>query len=296
MSDMICFPHLHLMLPHVVRSFSVFGVRITCYGIIIAAAMMAGIFLAVRLAGRTGQNPDMYFNFALIAIVMSVIGARAYYVAFSWDYYRVYPAEIINLRAGGLAIYGGVIAGVLTGLIYAPVRHIRPFVLLDTAVPALVLGQGIGRWGNFFNREAFGGYTDFFTAMQLPVSAVNASDITRQLSENTVMVNGVECIQVHPTFLYESVWDLTVALILVLVLLHGKRRFDGEVFFLYLLLYGAGRFWIERLRTDQLLIPGTAIPVSMALSGVLVLIGLVSLVTGRMRKGRSRIRYRRRRS
>ena len=283
MDEMICFPYLHLTFPHVIRSFSVFGIEITCYGVIIAAAMLAGTSLAVWLAGRTRQNPDMYFNFALIAIVMSVIGARIYYVAFSWDYYRLHPAEIINLRAGGLAIYGGVIAGVLTGLVYSGLRHIRPLVLLDTAVPALVLGQGIGRWGNFFNREAFGGYTEFITAMQLPVSAVNAGDITEQLRMHQVTAGGVECIQVHSTFFYESVWDIAAALILVLVMLHKKNRFDGEVFFLYLLLYGAGRFWIERLRTDQLLIPGTVIPVSMALSGVLVIIALAALLVGKMR-------------
>ena len=119
--------------------------------------------------------------------------------------------------------------------------------------------------------------------MQLPVSAVNAGDITEQLRMHQVTVGGVECIQVHPTFFYESVWDIAAALILVLVMLHKKNRFDGEVFFLYLLLYGAGRFWIERLRTDQLLIPGTVIPVSMALSGVLVIIALAALIVGKMR-------------
>lgn len=272
----IAFPHLHLTLRQVGRSVSIAGLDIAFYGIIIALAMLAGIVLASYAAKRTGQNPDTYQEFALIAIIVSLLGARAYYVAFRWDYYRVHPMEILNVRGGGLAIYGGVLGGILTALVYARIRKVRALQLLDTAVPGLLLGQVIGRWGNFFNREAFGEYTDSLLAMALPVNAVNAADITEKMRLHIQSMDGVDFIQVHPTFLYESAWNALLLIMLLLYTFHSKRRQHGQVFFLYLLGYGIGRCLIEGLRTDQLLWPGTSIPVSQALS--LILAGAALLV------------------
>ncbi len=272
----IAFPHLHLTLRQVGRSISIAGLDIAFYGIIIALAMLAGIALASYAAKKTGQNPDMYQEFALIAIIVSLLGARAYYVAFRWDYYRVHPMEILNVRGGGLAIYGGVLGGILTALVYARIRKVRALQLLDTAVPGLLLGQVIGRWGNFFNREAFGEYTDSLLAMALPVKAVNAADITEKMRLHMQSVDGVDFIRVHPTFLYESAWNALLLIALLLYTFHGRRRQNGQVFFLYLLGYGIGRCLIEGLRTDQLLWPGTSIPVSQALS--LILAGSALLV------------------
>ena len=151
---------------------------------------------------------------------------------------------------------------------------------MDTAGPGLILGQCIGRWGNFFNREAFGGYCDNLFAMQLPVSAVRSSDITAELREHIIVLDGISYIQVHPTFLYESLWNLGLLIILLVYWKH--RKFNGEIFLLYLLGYGIGRFWIESLRTDQLLLPGIGYPVSMALAacmavgaGILILINRI---------------------
>ena len=276
--DTIRFPHLGIVFSHVGRYVAVFGFEIAYYGIVIAIAMLAGIYLATWIAKKTGQNPDDYFNFALIAIICSIAGARIYYVFFSWDYYRAHPAEIFDLRGGGLAIYGGVIAGVLTGIIFARVKKIHPLLLLDTACTGLVLGQIIGRWGNFFNREAFGEYTDSLLAMQLPEEAVYAADITPLMREHLVQIDNISFIQVHPTFLYESLWNVGVLTVLLIVTLRGYKRFDGQVFFLYLLGYGLGRGWIEGLRTDQLKIPGTAVPVSQLLSWVLAIGAAVTLV------------------
>ena len=277
---MIRFPHLGIVFRHVGQSVSVFGFEITFYGIIIAAAMIAGIYTAMKVAERTGQNPDMYFNFAIIAIVCSILGARLYYVAFSWDYYHLHPDEIMNIRGGGLAIYGGVIAGVLSGLIYSLIRKVNPLRLLDTAVTGLVTGQIIGRWGNFFNREAFGEYTDSFLAMQLPLNAVNRPDVTQKMMDHLQQFEGTDVIQVHPTFLYESLWNILVLAVLLFVSLRRGKRFEGEVFLLYLAGYGIGRFWIEMLRTDQLLIPGTHLPVSQVLSGTLAVVSIVMLIRG----------------
>ena len=158
--------------------------------------------------------------------------------------------NIFNIREGGLAIYGGVIAAIITVIIFAKVKKLSAAVIFDTACLGLVAGQMIGRWGNFFNREAFGEYTDSLLAMRLPLDAVRSSDVTELMREHIETVKGVSYIQVHPTYLYESLWCLMV---LVLLLLYRKhKKFNGEVFLLYLFGYGLGRAWIEGLRTDQL--------------------------------------------
>ena len=237
---------------------------IAYYGIVIACGMLAGLGIACWMAKRTGQNSDTYFDLAIIAIICSLIGARLYYVVFRWDYYKDDPISILNIRQGGLAIYGGVIAAIITTFVFSRVKKLSMGLLCDTAGLGLVLGQVIGRWGNFFNREAFGGYTDGPFAMQLPLSAVRSSDVTTDLMNHVVESGGISYIQVHPTFLYESMWNLVLLILLILFTKH--KKFDGEVFLLYLAGYGIGRFWIESLRTDQLLIPGIGYPVSMALA------------------------------
>lgn len=284
MNGTIRFPHLGITLEHVIRSVHVGGIEIACYGIVLAAAMVTGLLLAMKVAEKTGQDPEDYFDLGIIAIIVSVICARIYYVVFSWDYYREHLSEIWNIRQGGLAIYGGVIGGVLTVWLFCRVRKLRFCTVLDTAVPGLVWGQVVGRWGNFFNREAFGGYTDGLLAMQLPVSDVRAHEITEQMREHLQVIDGVEYIQVHPTFLYESLWNIGVLLILLLVIFRVKKRFQGMTVLMYFLLYGAGRFWIEGLRTDQLLLPGTRIAVSQVLSAVLVAGALVLLAAGWIRE------------
>lgn len=279
MNGTIRFPHLGISLDHVIKSFSIGDFEIACYGIVLAVAMVTGLLLVMRVADATGQNGDDYFDLGMIAIVVAIICARLYFVAFTWDYYRSHPGEIFNLRQGGLAIYGGVAGGVVTVLLFCRIRKIKYRTALDTAVLGLVWGQMVGRWGNFFNREAFGGYTDGLFAMQLPISDVRASEITQMMRDHIQVVDGVSYIQVHPTFLYESLWNLGVFLILLVITFRVKKRFQGMVFLYYLLLYGAGRFWIEGLRTDQLLIPGTQVPVSQVLSGVLAVAAAVLLIT-----------------
>ena len=264
----VSFVHLGITIEHLRNSISIGGFEIAFSGIIIGIGMLAGLYMAQKDARRRGQDPELYLDFALYAIIFSIIGARLYYVIFDWELYRDNPIEIFNLRGGGLAIYGGIIGAVLTLIVFTKVRKVSFFSMADTGCIGLITGQIIGRWGNFFNCEAFGGYTDSLLAMRLKMSLVNPSMISQELLDHRIVENGVEYIQVHPTFLYESVWNLGV---LAFLLWYRKRKkFDGEILWMYLLGYGLGRAWIEGLRTDQLLFFGTGIPVSQALSMVLV--------------------------
>lgn len=265
----ISFVHLGIAIEHLQNHITVFGFRIAFYGMIIGFGMLAGIWVARCDAVRRGQDPEIYLDFALYAIVCSIIGARLYYVIFEWDYYKENLLQILNLRAGGLAIYGGVIGAVLTLIVYTRVRKLSFFSMADTGVLGLVTGQIIGRWGNFFNCEAFGGYTDSLFAMRIKRSLVSPNMLNENVLSHLIVENGVEFIQVHPTFLYESVWNL--GLLCFMLWYRKRKKFDGEMLYIYLLGYGLGRSWIEGLRTDQLILFSTGIPVSQALSIVLVL-------------------------
>lgn len=276
MNMSIRFPHLGISLPQVGKTITVFGFDIAYYGIVIAIAMIVGISIAMREARRTGQDPDIYLDMLMITMVTSVIGARIYYVAFSWENYKDDLIQIFNTRNGGLAIYGGIIAGIITVYVFVKIKKMNFQQVADTVCMGLITGQIIGRWGNFFNREAFGGYTDNLLAMQLPVSAVRQNEITAAMWKHLVEVNGVEYIQVHPTFLYEGLWNFMV--LLFLFWYRDRKKFQGELFLCYLTGYGMGRFWIESLRTDQLLIPGIGLPVSQVLSAVVVIASVAMLL------------------
>ena len=272
----IRFVHLGITIEHLKSSISVFGFRIAFYGIIIGIGMLAGIWIAQSDAKRRGQDPELYLDFALYAIICSIIGARIYYVIFEWDYYKENLLQIFNLRAGGLAIYGGVIAGAITMIVYTRVKKVSFFSMADTGVLGLVTGQIIGRWGNFFNCEAFGGYTDSLLAMRIKRSLVNDTLLNADVLSHKIVENGVEFIQVHPTFLYESCWNL--CLLIFMLWFRKYKKYDGQMFWIYLLGYGTGRFWIESLRTDQLILFGTGLPVSQALSLVLILVAAGNLI------------------
>ena len=272
----IRFVHLGITIEHLKSSISVFGFRIAFYGIIIGIGMLAGIWIAQSDAKRRGQDPELYLDFALYAIICSIIGARIYYVIFEWDYYKNNLLQIFNLRAGGLAIYGGVIAGTITMIVYTRMKKVSFFSMADTGVLGLVTGQIIGRWGNFFNCEAFGGYTDSLLAMRIRRALVNDNMLNADVLSHKIVENGVEYIQVHPTFFYESCWNL--CLLLFMLWFRRYKKYDGQMLWIYLLGYGIGRFWIESLRTDQLILFGTGLPVSQALSLVLILVAAGNLI------------------
>jgi phosphatidylglycerol:prolipoprotein diacylglycerol transferase len=293
LSTNINFPNLGIELKNVPTGFDVFGYHIALYGVVIGIGMLAGWLIAEWIAKRTGQNTEFYLDFALVAIVLSVIGARIYYVIFSWEEFADNPLSVFNLRTGGLAIYGGIIAAVLTAFVYTRIKKYPFWLLADTGCIGLITGQIIGRWGNFFNREAFGKYTNGLFAMQLdqrdvadvftnavsdeklqqlyagkPAALKNILDIRNHV----VSTGGIEYIQVQPTFLYESLWNLCLLIILILYTKH--KKFDGEVILLYFAGYGLGRVWIEGLRTDQLFLWGTGFAVSQVLSAILVIAAL----------------------
>ena len=264
----ISFPNLGIYLKNVGKSIDLFGIEIAYYGIIIGTAILLGFWIAAREAKRTGQNPENYLDMGIIGVIAGIVGARLSYVIFSWDMYKDNLLDIFNLREGGLAIYGGVIAAVISVLVLAKVKHLSAPQIFDTIAMALLNGQMLGRWGNFFNREAFGGYTDSLFAMRLPLDAVRSSDVTEQMRRHIERIDGVSYIQVHPTFLYESLWCMVLLIILFAYRKH--KKYEGELFLMYLFGYGLGRFWIEGLRTDQLLLPGVGIAVSQLLAGAIV--------------------------
>lgn len=293
----IIFPHLGIVLKNVGSGFEVFGYHIAYYGVVIGFGMLCGLLIAEWMAKRTGQKPEFYLDFALVAILCSVVGARVYYVVFAWDEFSDRPWSVFNLRTGGLAIYGGIIAAVLTAFIYTRIKKYPIWLLLDTGCIGLITGQIIGRWGNFFNREAFGKYTDGLFAMQVDRSTVSnvfqesisetrlheiyagktaAFNRILEIRHHIVNLNGVEYIQVHPTFLYESLWNLCLLILLILYTKH--KKFDGEVMLLYLAGYGLGRVWMEGLRTDQLFLWGTPFAVSQVLSALIFIVAIVLLV------------------
>ena len=186
----LSFVNLGITIEHLPNSITLFGFRIAFYGIIIGLGMLAGMAIACSDAKRRGQDPDLYLDFALYAIIFSIIGARAYYVIFDWDSYKDNLLQIFNLRAGGLAIYGGVIAGALTLMIFTRIKKISFFSMADSGVLGLITGQIMGRWGNFFNCEAFGGYTENLLAMRIRKSLVNPSMISAELEQHQIVENG----------------------------------------------------------------------------------------------------------
>ncbi len=273
----IAFPHLGIYLENVPKSFSLFGFEIAFYGLIIGIGVLAGIVMAAQSAKATGYDPDVIWDFALYAVIFSVIGARIYYVVFEWDSYKDNLWSIFNTRGGGMAIYGAVIGAFITLFVYSKIKKQNALQIGDCGVAGLILGQAIGRWGNFVNREVFGEYTDNFLAMRLPIAAVRSRDISEDLAAH--IVEGTNYIQVHPTFLYESLWNL---LVLALILLYRRhKKFNGEICLLYFAGYGLGRFFIEGIRTDTLFIPGTTVPVSQVLSLGMVIFAVVADVVVR---------------
>lgn len=276
----IAFPNLGIYLNNVPKGFSVFGFQIALYGVIIGIGVLSGVLMAAFVAKKEDMNPDMIWDFAIYAIIFSIMGARVYYVIFQWDMYRDNPISILNLRNGGLAIYGAVIAAFLTLFIYTRIKKQSFLQMVDVCVPGLILGQAIGRWGNFTNREVFGGYTDNLLAMQLPRLAVRARDITPDIEAHTILIDSMEYIQVHPTFLYESLWNLLV--LCLMLIYHKHKKFNGETWLLYLGGYGLGRFWIEGIRTDQLYLTGTTVPVSQLLAIICVVVAVVADIAVRI--------------
>ena len=263
----IRFPHLGIVIEHLGKSISIFGFDIAYYGIIIGVGMLCGIAMAVHEAKRTGQNPEMYYDFALCAIVSAIVGCRIYYVAFEWSYYSQHPLEIFNLRQGGLAIYGGIIGGFICMIIFSKIRKASLLLMADTVVPGLLIGQIIGRWGNFFNGEAHGPET------------------TREVLEGIkiipkFVIDGMNIAGTYyqPTFYYEFLWCLLGFVILLCVRKFYEYLKVGQLTGIYLMWYGIGRFFVESLRTDSLMLK--EFKVAQIVSVIMFVVGLIMLILG----------------
>lgn len=246
-------------------SFTVFGFEVYFYGVIIAAGFILAALFCARQAAKFGLSSDDLFDFVIWLIPSCIIGARLYYVLFRLDYFAANPSDIFSVRDGGLAIYGGIIAGVICAVFVCRKKGIPLMALGDLAAFGLLIGQAIGRWGNFINREAFGAQTEIFCRMGLTVP-------------------GGETIFVHPTFLYESLWNLIGLAVLYVLLRRGKRQYDGQYFCFYVLWYGLGRAWIEGLRTDSLYIGSTDIRVSQLLAILSAVIAAAVLIINARKK------------
>ena len=279
----IAFPFLGIYLENVPKTFTVFGITIALYGLIIGIGMILAFVLVTHVAKKNGMDPDDFYDMGIWLIIFGIIGARIYYVIFSWDYYKNNLGEIINLRQGGLAIYGGVIAGFTALIVWCKVKKKSICKMGDVAFMGVLVGQIMGRWGNFTNREVFGGYCDNIFAMRLPISAVRSRDISEELASH--IVDGTNYIQVHPTFLYESFYNLV--LLSLIYIFFKKKAFDGEAILWYLGGYGIGRFIIEGIRTDRLLIPGTGLAVSQLLGISLFAVSLAIDIIVRVKKSGS---------
>lgn len=266
-------------------AFSVFGIDVYWYGIILGMGTLLGLLMVMHEAKRTYQDTEIYSDFLIIGIIFSVIGARLYYVIWSWDSFKDDLIKIFAIRQGGIAIYGSIIGAVIAIIIYTKIRKLNFFEFTDTCVFGLLVGQIIGRWGNFVNREAFGGFTDSIFALRYLKSQV--TNVNQNILDHIVEYNGVEYIQVHPTFLYESLWNL--GLFILLNLYKDNKKFNGEITALYFIGYGIGRFWIEGLRTDQLVIGNTGIAISQVVSVIMVLVSIIFIIYSRKR---SRNKYR----
>lgn len=248
----ITFPNLGITVDPNPVAFTVFGKDIYWYGIIIALGFLLAVIYMMRRAPVFGLTQDDVLDEVLWAVPIGVICARLYYCIFYWELYADNPISILYIWEGGLAIYGGVIGGAITILVVSRVKKIKTGTMLDIAAMAVLIGQIFGRWGNFMNREAHGVVTDSFFKMGL----VDASGAVTYY---------------HPTFLYESVWNLVG--FLALHFLTKKRKFDGQIFLSYLTWYGLGRVWIEGLRTDSLYLFSTGIRVSQLVAALCVVIG-----------------------
>jgi len=230
-------------------AFEVFGMSIRWYGILMAVAMLVGSYLFIRFATKNGYKEDDLYDLIIVVLISAVLGARLYYVAFNWGYYGNNLSQILNFRGGGMAIHGGVIFGLASGYIVTKIKKLNFYDLADYAAPGLILGQAIGRWGNYINQEAHGGPTN------LPWA---------------ITIDGVK---VHPTFLYESIWNMIVFGILLWFL--NNRKFEGENFLLYGILYSAGRFFIEGMRTDSLMLGSFRVAQLISIAIIIVFGGII---------------------
>ncbi|GAB6257352.1 MULTISPECIES: prolipoprotein diacylglyceryl transferase [Peribacillus] len=243
-------------------------IQVHWYGLIIGFGVLLGLIIALRESERRGLDKEIFTDMILFAVPIAIISARIYYVIFQWEYYSQNPGDIIKIWNGGIAIHGALIGSVLTAIVFAKVKKVSFWKLADIAAPSLLLGQAIGRWGNFMNQEAHGGEItrSFLENMHLPEFIINQ-----------MYINGT---YYHPTFLYESIWNILGVIILLSLRKVNLRR--GELFLTYVIWYSIGRYYIEGLRTDSLMLTDS-LRIAQVISIVLVAVAIALVVYRRVR-------------
>ena len=287
--SVISFPALGISL-NPPRGFSVGPLYIHFYGLIIACGLMLAVYYACKRSRQAGLDEDTLLDGVLWVTPFTILCARAYYCAFSWSLYKNNPISVLYIWEGGLAIYGGVLGAAIGVALFCKIKKCSLPALLDLVSLGFLIGQSMGCWGNFFNREAFGDYTNSLFAMAIPTDyyvgkgtltgMINSGIITSEMANHMQVYDGMQWITVHPTFLYESVWNLI--LLIVIFIYRKHKKFDGEIFLMYLWGYGLGRVWIEGLRSDSLMLPFFNMKVSQMIAAICVLACSVLIVKKRM--------------
>lgn len=276
MSNTIVFPNLNFIVDVKPDLFKIGDYYIKWYGALIAVGFLLAFLYALKMCKSMNLNQDKLLDVVIVGIIFGIIGARLYYCLFEpTGYYFKNPIEILYIHKGGLAIYGGLIGALASGAIVAKIKKISIPAVFDVVSLGFLIGQCIGRWGNFFNVEAFGDYTNNIFAMCVPSNAINMSVVTEKMAEHAIEMGSVTYYQVHPTFFYESMLCL-IGFIFLHIFTVKFRRYDGQTFLCYILWYGLGRFFIEGTRTDSLYIFET-IKVSQLLAFVCVFMAIVML-------------------
>ncbi|MCL2356506.1 MAG: prolipoprotein diacylglyceryl transferase [Defluviitaleaceae bacterium] len=296
----IGFPNIGIFfrnVPRIMFTIPIIDRPIYWYGFMVVSGILAAYFLAVWWIKKTGQRVEDYTDLLLLGVPLALIGLRTHYLIFmhSGVYnLQTFFGAFLRFDQGGLAIYGGIIGALLAGVIIAKRKKIPFTTLADTAAPSMLLGQVIGRFGNFFNREAFGGYTDSLFAMSMNTENVpgfpHGSHITPEMIENITIIDSYQFIRVHPTFLYEAFFNLL--LMVALLIYRPHKKFNGEIILMYLCGYGVIRFFIESLRTDQMMLFNTGLPVNQVLAALFAVICAAFIIWGHVRARRPEIQRR----
>lgn len=288
----IRFDGLGINLGYVPKSIQIMGWEISILGILLSIGMLLGILFIVLEAKRRNQDQDVFLGAILMAGIGAILGGRVFYAGFNWNLFKSNPITVLNLRNGGMVLYGALFGGILFVFLYCSLRKISFGEVADTMIFGVLLVQIFTRLGDFFNRESFGTYTESVVAMRLPLASVRSGEVLSAVRENLLTIDGVSWIQVHPAFLYEMLWCIVI--FLVLLVLRRKKKFSGEIYMRYMAAYGFERFFVEWIRTDQLWIPSTTLPINMIISAVLFLFfSLAIRVSGSMAKKRTEAANRR---
>lgn len=293
MNMSIRFPHLGINLGYVGETVSVFGFEITIYGIFIAVGMLAGLSFIILQAKRQNQDQNLYLEALIPGVVFGAVSARVCYIALHWKIFAKEPQQALwDIRTGGMVMYGALLGGIAALAVFCKIRKLSFGRMADTIIPGVVVSQMIGVWGNFFSREYTGRYTDSILAMQLPAETLSGARLTAEMQENIVKIGDISYVQVHPLFIYESLWCFF--LLCVLLIYTKRKKFQGEIFMRYLAGYALGKAGIEFLCTDRIYIPGTEISVFVpVLAGIFVIFSIVATVRRILSKKREKIHRRR---